>query len=81
MLIPLTVTALILTIAYNPQFALLMSLSLTLAMIVTLGGRLGDLLVGMGGRATAILALRGAIRTPAPDWWRWGRWPAWPTWP
>jgi putative nucleotidyltransferase with HDIG domain len=57
-LIPLTVTALVLTIAYNPQFALLMSLSLTLAMIVTLGGKLGDLLVGMGGQATAILVLR-----------------------
>jgi putative nucleotidyltransferase with HDIG domain len=61
-LIPLTVTALILTIAYNPQFALLMSLSLTLAMIVTLGGRLGDLLVAMGGQATAILVLR-SVRT------------------
>src|SRR5262249_8042680 len=54
----LTVTALVLTIAYNPQFALLMSLSLTLAMIVTLGGKLSDLLVGMGGQATAILVLR-----------------------
>ena len=29
-LIPLTVTALVLTIAYNPQFALLMSKGLTL---------------------------------------------------
>jgi putative nucleotidyltransferase with HDIG domain len=61
-LIPLTVTALILTIAYNPQFALLMSLSLTLATIVTLGGKLNDLLVAMGGQATAILVLRG-VRT------------------
>jgi putative nucleotidyltransferase with HDIG domain len=57
-LIPLTITALILTIAYNPQFALLMSLSLTLALIVTLGGKLSDLLVAMGGQATAILSLR-----------------------
>jgi putative nucleotidyltransferase with HDIG domain len=56
-LIPLTVTALILTIAYNPQFALLMSLSLTLGMVVTLGGRLGDLLVAMGGQAAAIMVL------------------------
>ena len=55
-------TALILTIAYNPPFALLMSLSLTLAMIVTLGGALNDLLVAMGGQATAILTLR-SIRT------------------
>jgi hypothetical protein len=61
-LIPLTVTALILTIAYNPQFALLMSLSLTLAMIVTLNGKLSDLLVAMGGQATAILVLRD-VRT------------------
>jgi cyclic-di-AMP phosphodiesterase PgpH len=56
-LIPLTVTAMILTIAYNPQFALLMSMSLSLAMIVTLGGRLGDLFVSMGGQATAVLIL------------------------
>jgi putative nucleotidyltransferase with HDIG domain len=61
-LVPLTVTTLILTIAYNPQFALLMSLSLTLAMIVTVGGKFGDLLVGMGGQATAILVLRD-VRT------------------
>jgi putative nucleotidyltransferase with HDIG domain len=61
-LIPLTVTALILTIAYNPPFALLMSMILTLAMIVTLGGSLSDLLVAMGGQATAILTLR-SVRT------------------
>jgi putative nucleotidyltransferase with HDIG domain len=61
-LVPLTVTALILTIAYNPPFALLMSLSLTLATIVTLGGRMNDLLVAMGGQATAVLVLR-SIRT------------------
>jgi putative nucleotidyltransferase with HDIG domain len=61
-LIPLTVTALILTIAYNPQFALLMSLSLSLAMTVTLGGKLSDLLVAMGGQSTAILVLR-SVRT------------------
>ena len=57
-LIPLSVTALILTIAYNPPFALLMSLSLSLAMIVMLDGSLNDLLVAMGGQATAILTLR-----------------------
>ena len=61
-LVPLTVTALILTIAYNPQFALLMSLSLTLAMGITLGGRLSDLLIAMGGQATAILIL-GNVRS------------------
>jgi putative nucleotidyltransferase with HDIG domain len=57
-LIPLTMTAMILTIAYNPQFALLMSLSLTLTVTVSLGSRLGDLLVAMGGQSMAILALR-----------------------
>jgi putative nucleotidyltransferase with HDIG domain len=61
-LIPLTVTALILTVAYNPPFALLMSLSLSLAMIVMLDGSLNDLLVAMGGQATAILTLRN-VRT------------------
>jgi putative nucleotidyltransferase with HDIG domain len=61
-LVPLTVTALVLTIAYNPQFALLMSLSLTLATVITVGGRLSDLLVAMGGQATAVLIL-GNVRT------------------
>jgi putative nucleotidyltransferase with HDIG domain len=61
-LVPLTVTALILTIAYNPPFALLMSLSLTFAMIVTLNARLSDLLIAMGGQSTAILVLR-SVRT------------------
>jgi putative nucleotidyltransferase with HDIG domain len=56
-LIPLTMTALILTVAYNPQFALMMSVSLTLATLVALGGKLSDLLVAMGGQATAILVL------------------------
>jgi putative nucleotidyltransferase with HDIG domain len=61
-LIPLTMTALILTIAYNPPFALLMSLSLSLATIVTLCGHMDDLLVAMGGQATAILMLN-SVRT------------------
>ncbi len=57
-LIPLTVTAMILSIAYNPQFALLMSLSLTLAMVVTLGGKLNDLLIALSGQAMAVMVLR-----------------------
>jgi cyclic-di-AMP phosphodiesterase PgpH len=61
-LLPLTFTAIILTIVYNPQFALLMSLSLTLAMVVTMGLRFGELLIAMGGQATAILSLR-SVRT------------------
>src|SRR5262249_49458427 len=47
-LIPLTVTTMILTIVYNPQFALLMSFSLSLAMTVALGTNLEHLLVQMG---------------------------------
>jgi putative nucleotidyltransferase with HDIG domain len=57
-LIPLTVTAMVLTIAYNPQFALLMSFSLALAMTVALDAGLEYLLIQMGGLATAVLLLR-----------------------
>ncbi len=56
-LIPLTIAAMILTLAYNPQFALLMSFSLTLLMVLALGTNLGHLLVMMGGLATAVLLL------------------------
>jgi putative nucleotidyltransferase with HDIG domain len=61
-LVPLTVTALILTIAYNPQFALVMSIGLTLAALEATGARLADLLVTLGGQTTAILVLR-SVRT------------------
>jgi putative nucleotidyltransferase with HDIG domain len=56
-LIPLTVTAMVLTIAYNAQFALLMSLSLNLVATIALGSGLNHLLIMMGGVATAILLL------------------------
>ncbi|MBY0232360.1 MAG: HDIG domain-containing protein [Gemmataceae bacterium] len=58
LLIPLTMSALVVTIAYNAQFALLMSLSLTLTLIVALGGTLNHLLVAMGGQVVAILSLK-----------------------
>jgi putative nucleotidyltransferase with HDIG domain len=61
-IVPLTVTALVLTIAYNPPFALLMSLTLSLATTVALGSDLHHLLVQMGGLATAVLSLR-SVRT------------------
>jgi putative nucleotidyltransferase with HDIG domain len=61
-LVPLTVTALVLTMAYNPQLALLMVLSLSLATTVALGQDLNHLLVEMGGLATAVLMLR-SVRT------------------
>jgi putative nucleotidyltransferase with HDIG domain len=57
-LLPLTATTLVLTIAYNPQFALMMSLSLSLAMTTVQGGNLNTLLVQMGGLATCVLVLR-----------------------
>lgn len=59
---PLSVTAMMLTIAYNPQFALLMSFSLSLAATVALGSDLNHLLILMGGLATAVLLLRN-VRT------------------
>ena len=46
MLIPLTVTVMVLTIAYNPQFALLMAYSLSVAMTVALDADLSQLLAG-----------------------------------
>jgi putative nucleotidyltransferase with HDIG domain len=61
-LVPLTVSAMILTIAYNPQFALLMSFSLSLATTVALGTDVEHLLIQMGGLATAVLLLRN-VRT------------------
>src|SRR5262249_2025850 len=60
--IPLTMTAMVLTLAYNPQFALLMSFSLAVAMTVVLEAKLGYLLIQMGGLAVAVLLLRG-VRT------------------
>lgn len=61
-LVPLTVTAMILTLVYNAPFALLMSLSLSLAMTVAMGTDLSHGLVQMGGLATAVLSLRN-VRT------------------
>jgi putative nucleotidyltransferase with HDIG domain len=61
-IVPLTVTALILTLAYNPQFALLMSLSLSLTVCASLSAGLSDLVVQLAGVSTAILMLRN-VRT------------------
>ena len=61
-LIPMTVMALVLTIAYNPQFALLMSLTLSLTASTAMGGHLYEVFVQMGGLATAVLLLRN-VRT------------------
>ncbi|MBL8797011.1 MAG: HDIG domain-containing protein [Planctomycetia bacterium] len=56
-LVPLAVTAMVLTIAYNAPFALLMSFSMTLIMTVALGTGLPHLLIMMGGLATAVMLL------------------------
>jgi putative nucleotidyltransferase with HDIG domain len=61
-LVPLTLAAMMLTIAYNAQFALLMSFCLSLASTVTLGVSLEQLLIQMAGLASSILLLRN-VRT------------------
>ncbi len=62
MVAPLAATAMVLTLAYNPPFALLMSFSLALVATLALGTGLEAFLVQMGGLATAILLLRN-VRT------------------
>jgi putative nucleotidyltransferase with HDIG domain len=57
-ILPMTFTAMVLTLAYNPQFALLMTFALELAIAVVLGSSVDQLLIHMGGAATAILLLR-----------------------
>jgi putative nucleotidyltransferase with HDIG domain len=61
-IIPLTITALILTIAYNPPFALLMSLTLALTTAVALGSDVNHLLMLVTGMGSTVLGLRG-VRT------------------
>jgi len=58
LLLPMTFTAMVLTLAYNPQFALMMTFALELAMIVILGERVDHVLIHMGGMATAIMSLQ-----------------------
>jgi putative nucleotidyltransferase with HDIG domain len=58
LLLPMTFTAMVLTLAYNPQFALMMTFALELALTVVLGTSVDHLLIDMGGMATAILSLR-----------------------
>ncbi len=52
----------VLTLAYNPQFALMMSFALLLGLTVVQGTTIEPLLEQMGGLATAILLLRN-VRT------------------
>ncbi|HEV3119856.1 MAG TPA: HDIG domain-containing protein [Gemmataceae bacterium] len=61
-LVPLTLAAMMLTIAYNAQFALLMSFCLALATTLALGLSLDHLMIQMAGLAQAVLLLRN-VRT------------------
>jgi len=61
-LLPLTVTAMILAIAYRPQFALLVCFSLSIALTASRGNGMDHLLVQIGGQAVAILLTRN-VRT------------------
>jgi len=60
--VPLTVTAMVFALAFNPPFALLMSFSLGLVCTVAMGTGVDRLLVHMGGLATVVLILRD-VRT------------------
>ncbi|MGL6097282.1 MAG: HDIG domain-containing metalloprotein [Fimbriiglobus sp.] len=60
--VPLTLTAMVLTIAYNPPFALFMSVCLGILLALAQGTDLAPLLVQIGGVGTAVLALR-EVRT------------------
>ncbi len=61
-LLPLTVTGMILAIAFRPQFALLMCFALSIALTASRGNGMDHLLVQIGGQAVAILLLRN-VRT------------------
>jgi putative nucleotidyltransferase with HDIG domain len=57
-ILPLTVAAMVLTIAYNPPFALLLSLCLAIVTSLTEDPALRPLLVQMGGLSAAVLTMR-----------------------
>ncbi|MCI0456159.1 MAG: HDIG domain-containing protein [Gemmataceae bacterium] len=61
-LVPLTATAMILAIAYRPQFALLVSFSYSIAITASRGNGMDHLIVEIGGQAVAILLIRN-VRT------------------
>jgi putative nucleotidyltransferase with HDIG domain len=56
-LIPLMLLGMTIAIAYSRQLALLISASLALLMVVTIGLSLGDLIVALGATSVAILLL------------------------
>jgi putative nucleotidyltransferase with HDIG domain len=60
--LPPTIAAMILTLAFNPQFALVVSVNLALALAVALGMDMSHLLVLLSGLSTVVLMLRN-VRT------------------
>ena len=60
--VPLTVTAMVFAIAFNPPFALLMSFSISLITTIAMRTGIESLTVHIGGLAAAVLLLRG-VRT------------------
>ena len=61
-LVPLTATAMVLAIAYRPQFALLVCFSFSIALTASRGHGIEHLLVQISGQATAVLLMRN-VRT------------------
>lgn len=59
---PLALTAMVLTIAYNPPFALFMSVCLAILAALSRGHDLSPLLIHLGGLSTAVLGIR-QVRT------------------
>ena len=61
-LFPLTAAAMVLAIAYRPQFALLVCFAFSMALTASRGHSLEHLLVQVAGQATAVLLMRN-VRT------------------
>ena len=59
---PVAIAAMILAIAYNPHFALMVAFAMTLLTTVGMGGGIGHFLVLMGGTSVGVLCLH-EVRT------------------
>ena len=59
---PVAIAAMILAIAYNPHFALMVTFGLSLLTTVAMGAGIGHFLVLMGGTAAGVLTLH-EVRT------------------
>ncbi len=61
-LVPIAITAMVLAVAYNPQFALMVTFALCLMTTLALGADIGQFVVMMGGTAAGVLTLN-EVRT------------------